>query len=103
MFHDSRIRIRIPHYFIISQNSMTYENRNSNSRWRKISQCQHKRFFCGVTEILEALLEQGDYVLATNIVLEKDYDLEDLEQFINDHPVSSDDLKEFISKLKKEN
>ncbi len=57
------------------------------------------KIFFGVTEIISALLEQGDEEAAKNILLEKDYDLEDLENFINQHPVSSDDLKEFISGL----
>jgi len=68
----------------------------------KIRNVNMKDFFYGVTEILEALLEQGDYVLATNIILEKDYDLDDLEEFINEHPISSEELKEFISTLKEE-
>ena len=61
-----------------------------------------KDFFYGVVEIIEALIEGGDQVLATNIILEKDYDLDDLEEFINQHPIASDDLKEFITKLKEE-
>jgi len=61
-----------------------------------------KDFFYGVTEVLESLLEMGDFVVATNVVLEKDFDLDDLEEFINEHPTSSDDLKEFITELKEE-
>ena len=68
----------------------------------KIRNVNIKDFFYGVTEIIESLLEMGDYVLATNIILEKDYDLDDLNEFLEEHPIASDELKEFVSKLKEE-